>query len=62
MDIAQFETKTQLPIKFLFADMREADMILYANPKSTMKDLLDEVRTRIPDLASDSELRILEVK
>ncbi|CAG5095731.1 Oidioi.mRNA.OKI2018_I69.XSR.g14310.t1.cds [Oikopleura dioica] len=60
MDIAQFETKNQLPIKFLFADMREVDMILYANPKSTMKDLLDEVRTRIPDLASDSELRILE--
>ncbi len=61
MDIAQFETKSQLAIKFLFADMREIDMILYANPKSIMKDLLDEVRSRIPNLEPESHLRILEV-
>lgn len=60
MDIAQFETKSQLAIKFLFADMREIDMILYANPKSIMKDLLDEVRSRIPNLEPESHLRILE--
>lgn len=60
MNIAQFETKSQLAIKFLFADMREIDMILYANPKSIMKDLLDEVRSRIPNLEPESHLRILE--
>lgn len=60
MDIVEFESKKQLPIKFLFADMKEEELVLYLNPNSTMKDLISEARNRVTGLDPVSKLRVLE--
>ena len=61
MSISDFESKKPIQLKFLHSTLKEDDLVVYINKNSYIKDLIEEVRTKLAPEKQNTKLRVLEV-